>query len=733
MLKMQFDSLELQKNIEEKRLIYGYRFGNFLTKKTLKFGQFLRSIGASKYFAFYGCLAIFLVSILVRSTRDIGHDTGSYLEMGRKILAGGKYYHDFFEGNLPFALYLSAIPHILAKIFSIHLVIAAEIFYNFIGLVAVISSGLILRKSTLVDRRSFYNLVLFALSAGYFLRIFSLQFNEFGTKAGYLLLFAYPYIAYQFPRKNAITIIDKIVPGMLAGLIFCVKPHYFLLVLAFEIAKIFNKKSIKCLISLTNFTALIVIFGYLFLMLKYCPEYFEHLAALKSIYKVYQIPKLWLVSIFLIFVYNILPTLFLVILTFDLIGKDQHIKLLFIAFIGASLIALSESLNAYDQLSSFYSLSLPLMIVVIYSLFDQNKANFSKNWFLIFSIIIISQFDVLNFSELSTQLIVLWWVAFLLISFSWRKFFKNNLVELNSKKLHKIKNIILLNNVYLKAIFALLAIATIVLSTSSKYCKINYLLCVLIFSLVILASEKLHQNFITKNYYSRVAIIIITIVFSGYLGLTMASIFNHQNLYGHYFKSPNYGNSEIIKTINQYAKDDKNQPIIVAYGIYGMYPMLSYSNKHNPLPSHYLSPLENNISDSIKYNFNQKNDYKILKEGIFYGSGEDEIGVRKYLFDRLKMAMKIKNNNLLIIYKKHYDGYDDCRIGFLEYYLQDREFRKIFFKNYHFLNRVIYSKRNNSKNNAEFAKKGEMKDRNSEIMTKDSSNIIIDAEIYVGN
>ena len=51
-----------------------------------------------------------------------------------------------------------------------------------------------------------------------------------------------------------------------------------------------------------------------FWMLKYCPEYFEHLAASKSIYSVYQIPKLWLVSIFLIFVYNILPTLFLVIL-----------------------------------------------------------------------------------------------------------------------------------------------------------------------------------------------------------------------------------------------------------------------------------------------------------------------------------------------------------------------------------------------------------------------------------
>jgi hypothetical protein len=733
MLKMQFDSLELQKNIEEKRLIYGHLFGDFLIKKMLKFRQFLQAIGASRYFAFYGCLAIFLVSILVRSARDIGHDTGSYLEMGRKILAGGKYYRDFFEGNFPLALYLSAIPHILARLFSVNLVIAAEIFYNFIGLLAVISSALILKKSTLADRRSFYNLILFAFSAGYFLRIFTLQFNEFGTKASYLLLFAYPYISYQFPRKNAITAIDKIISGVLAGLIFCVKPHYFLLVIAFEFAKIFNQKSIKCLISVANFTALMVIMGYFFWMLKYCPEYFEHLAAIKSIYEVYQVPKFWLVSIFLIFVYNILPTLFLVILTFDLILKDQYIKLLFISFIGASLITIAESLNAYDQLTSFYSLSLPLVSVIIYWLFEKNKINFSQNWFLIFSIIIISQFDVSSFSELATQLIVLWWVVFLLISFSWRKFFKNNLVGQDFKKLNRIKNIILLSNIYSKVIFALLVIVTIALSSSSKYCKINYLLCAMILLSAVLASEKLYQNFITKNYYSRAVVSIITIIFSLYLGLIMASIFNHQNLYGYYFKSPNYGNSEIIKIINKYAKDNKNQPIIVAYGIYGIYPILSYSNKQNPLPLHHLSPLENNIKDSIGYNLNQENNYKILKDGMFYGRDIAEIETRKYLFNRLKDAMKVKDNNLLIIYKKHYDGYDDCRVSFLEYYLQDNEFRKIFFNNYHFLNRMIYSKSNDSKNKVEFAKKGEMRDRNSEIMANDSSNIMVDAEIYARN
>ncbi len=43
---------------------------------------------------------------------------------------------------------------------------------------------------------------------------------------------------------------------------------------------------------------------------------------------------------------------------------------------------------------------------------------------------------------------------------------------------------------------------------------------------------------------------------------------------------------------------------------------------------------------------------------------------------------------------------------------------------------MIYSKNTGFVGNVEFAKRGEMKDHNSEIMAKDSSNIMVDAEIY---
>ncbi len=733
---MQFDSLELQKNIEEKRLVYGHKFGNFLAKITFKLTKFLQNIVKSENFAFYGCCLIFLISILVRSGRDIGHDTGAYLEMGGKILAGGKYYRDFFEGNFPLVLYLSVIPHILAKIFAIDIVIAAEIFYNFIGLAAIIASNLILKRSTLYnDNRSFYNLILLAFSAGYFLRIFTLQYNEFGTKASYLLLFSYPYIACQFPTKATITVAKKLIAGILAGLIFCVKPHYFLLVAAFEIVKIFDKKSIKPAISLANFTSLIVISCYLLLMLKYCPEYFESIAALKGLYIAYKSPMIWLVNIFSIFVFNIAPALLLVILTFDLIYQNQYLRLLLITLVGAILIAIAEGLDAYDQITSFYSLALPLLTVIFYLVIWQNKINFRQNWFLILSIVIASQFDIDSFFQLAMQLVVLWWLIFLLISFNFRKFFKNNLTShhfLGRRNLGKIRDIILLNNHYLKIVFIVLLTATNALS-SSKYYQIIYLLCLLIFLLMILGAEKLHQNLISKKYYSKITVIVITVIFSKYLSFMLAGIFNHQNLYAAKFKSSNYSNSAIIRIINQYVKDDKKQPIIIGYGIYDSYPILTYSHKKNPLPSHAFDALEENINEAIKYNYNKKSDYKILKTAIFYGRNQDEIKAKEYLFTRLKMAMNNQDNSLLIIYKKHYLDYSNCRISFLEYYFQDDDFRKIFSKNYHFLNRVIYAKSANSKDNIKFFKSDGIGNNNLEILKKDLKNIVTDVEIYARN
>ena len=68
----------------------------------------------------------------------------------------------------------------------------------------------------------------------------------------------------------------------------------------------------------------------------------------------------------------------------------------------------------------------------------------------------------------------------------------------------------------------------------------------------------------------------------------------------------------------------------------------------------------------------------------------DEIlGVPAYLLSRVKQQMLDPKNKLLFIEPRGLPPYDRCRIMFLEYYLHDAEFRKIFFENYTFSNRII--------------------------------------------
>lgn len=62
------DTLELQKSIEEKRLILGEKIEKFLLKELLKFSVFFARILAAKSTAIFGSIFIIAVSILAQSS-----------------------------------------------------------------------------------------------------------------------------------------------------------------------------------------------------------------------------------------------------------------------------------------------------------------------------------------------------------------------------------------------------------------------------------------------------------------------------------------------------------------------------------------------------------------------------------------------------------------------------------------------------------------------------------------
>jgi hypothetical protein len=726
---MQFDSLELQKNIEEKRLIYGNKLYSFLLKKIELISNFFNKLLLSKNFPFYSCLTIFLISILIRSARDIGAYSSAYLEFGEKILQGGKYYQDLFISSSPLSLYLSAIPIALSKLFAIQAIFSAEIFYNIIGLIAVISLAFISRKSTLKDNRKFYNLVLFSFICSYFLRIFSLQSNEFNVPESYFLLFAYPYLAYQFPRKIALNWLQRLNISILAALIFCLKPYYFLLPLTFLINKAVRQKSFRSFLNAKNLFCLSLIIGYFIWISKAHPQYFDSLKTLAIFDNIHLSWLVYLSNCFFIFVYNILPLLILIIVSFDLIKNNKFAQILLYIFTGASLIVIFEGVNAYNQLSVFYALCLPLIITIFALIIQSRRLNLKQNWFILGSIMVAFEFDVKSFVRLAFDLLILWGAIFLLICWSWRKFFKKHEIIIEGKKL--IVNIFLLKNWPLKLFFLSLSLATLILSFIPSFYQINYILCTIILTLLIFFHEKLYKNLIDKNFFSKSTAVIITIIFSYYLSIILVSIFNYQNLFAAHLKSPNKSNSQLIYLAKNYAKKPENNLVIISNQISGSYPFFSYIAKKNPLATPHLSALIDNIQSSSAY---KNQSFKIIATGIFYGKNKREIKAKQYLFQQLKNTLKDKNTSLFVIYKKNYSSEYDCKIGFLEYYLQDKELREIFFKNFNFLSKVTIFKEV-PKENITFISEDQnltkQQQKELENLKNNPQNLMVDIEVYI--
>lgn len=155
--------LELQQDIEEKRLILGKKFENFLLKNLRKVGAFLRQNLSAKSGAFFGTLVVALISIFIRSTRDIGYNSGFFLDLT-----------------------------------SINQILLADFLVNLIGILSIYLSFLILKKSEIAKNKFALNLLIISFSVGFFLRSFTLQFNDFITFYSAILAISFPIIAFCF-------------------------------------------------------------------------------------------------------------------------------------------------------------------------------------------------------------------------------------------------------------------------------------------------------------------------------------------------------------------------------------------------------------------------------------------------------------------------------------------------------------------------------------------------------
>ena len=178
-----------------------------------------------------GCLGS-LLTILFLFLSSVQTDTIWANEVAKRMLAGGDYVHDFFENNPPLIFFLHAISRMFASILHIPPVF---MWYSFViagsnwSLYKIYS---MLKKPLIKDP-----VLLNGLIVGILLAYFVVPMISFAQREQVMLLMTLPYFISIYVRllNNNIATWRQVKLGLIAGIGFGLKPHFFVPLLLVEV------------------------------------------------------------------------------------------------------------------------------------------------------------------------------------------------------------------------------------------------------------------------------------------------------------------------------------------------------------------------------------------------------------------------------------------------------------------------------------------------------------------
>jgi len=659
------------------------------------FANKLRGFFYGNKFLFITSGLIFFFSIYLRSTIDIGADTAVYLDLGKKVAEGKKYYYNFFESNFPISFYFYALQYEIAKFTNIDPIILSEIFINILALLSIFFAAKILHRTTIHENKVHYNLIIIAYFAAFFLRPYALQIGEFGTKTSLLLLLLFPYISYSFEKKNLWSKKDLIWRGILMGLMPCIKPHYIIFPLFIEFQRFrIHKKSLHFFLELDKLVMALVGSLVLCFMIYFTPQYFEFIPPMwGKTYHVYDDIKIFLKNSW----HNlaIIAQFIFIFLLFAHKKFSANDKILTIFFCAAATLMLIENLGTIDQLVVFYAIATICFTKFSYDIFAKEKNIFFNNRFIILAIMLLPLFDLevlpAAFLGLSGFVNLWWFAAFIYPVVQYENFYFRKYL------------------LYYLCYFMLLAICIAGLKFMGgwAYVALNLLsvFCVLF------TFELGRKTFCALSVF--VISAAISTLFYSYFS-SVVGIFTRESPY----TFPNKFSDNLVYYSKKFAPKNDEGFLMNSIWIAHQFPTLNYLHKDN-LQKFHIAAIQADKGTAGSYL-------------MFPIKDEARVFVYSYLFDDVKNAIKnpkVKvvffNNSPEILSKD-----DRCLIPTLEYYFLDPGFRKIFLENFRFENHVVITHKVRPLTKISLLT-GEEPDIFSDKIKPSSNQILYDLEVYV--
>ena len=642
------------------------------TLEKMKSENFFAEFLGSRIFLQISCLVILLLSIFFRSLIDIGADTGVYLSIGAKVAKGGKYYYDFFESNFPISFYFYALQYQLSQMLHLNPIIMSEICINLFAVLSILLSAKILKSSGIYQNKAHYNLILVSFFIGFFLRPYALEIGEFGTKTSLLLILLFPYIAFSFGRKTGFTRNELILRGCLMGLIPCVKPHYIIFILFIEFYKFSQKKSLKFFLELDKLVMGLVGVVYLFLMLKFTPEFFEFMTPMWSqTYSAYNNPKIFFENS-LRHVASRATVFGFIFLIFSRHKFSADDKILALFFAAASTLMLIENIGTVDQIVTFYAIATTCFLKFLFDLFASKKFSIADNLFITSTLIFLPIFDLEIFPSSIFGLggfVNIWWLVILI--YPWlliKKFGLEKFQEYLTRR-----NILIFFTTY--SLLLLTVILALKYVSGWAYIALNLSL---LFVVLFFFERKIYAKFFPtfSPFFIFVVVTSVSCLLYAYV-TTAVGLIKHDNEYIY----PNKISDFMTYYSKIHAPQKEDGIVVVSIWIAHQFPLVNYLGKDGYHKFHIAAIQANKAVMGSKL--------------MFPIQDRDQVFTFAYLFDDLKNQMENPHVKVLFVNNSRQimDKDNRCLIGALEYYLADPKFKKLFFENFHFENRVILTKK----------------------------------------
>ncbi|WP_265529246.1 hypothetical protein [Sphingomicrobium marinum] len=227
-----------------------------------------------------------LTAALFYSQFHLSHDNSWYLIATRRFMEGATLYVDIIELNPPLAFYLTVPGLFIADFAGLPDKVGYVAYVCILATISNLWAISIVRRSAVEPLRK---TVLFAAAP---IVTLLLPISEFGQREHLLIIVTLPYFYRSALCQTApSSLVERIAIGVFATLGFALKPYFYAAALTVTLARTWQDRSLRPLISVTNIVIAAMTIAYLAFVFVMHREYVDEIVPLATaVYHSYGFP-----------------------------------------------------------------------------------------------------------------------------------------------------------------------------------------------------------------------------------------------------------------------------------------------------------------------------------------------------------------------------------------------------------------------------------------------------------